>query len=148
MRFVTPAVISGTLLLAACGASGPTFERFDDDTSEWVELGPLAIESVDVDRAGEDVRASVVLTAGQDRIAIEQDRIAIEMELYLEPPARFVRGTHQSRIGGAEFGGVLGSDYVEFFGGQNEGESLGGAFTLEDPGGVRYRVRFPPTPEG
>jgi hypothetical protein len=41
----------------------------------------------------------------------------------------------------------LSSVSVEFFGGQNEGPSVGGVFVLEDPeGAAGYRVRFPPIP--
>lgn len=125
-------------LLTACGPSGPRLDRFDPETSGWVDQNTLIIESLEVDRAGDEVHASVVLTKGEDRIALS-------MELYLEPPARFVSGSHESRIAGVGFSGPLTSDYVEFFGGQNEGASVGGTFVLEHPDGTRYRVRFPAT---
>lgn len=125
-------------LLTACGPSGPRLERFDPGASAWIDESPLLIDSVAVDRAGDEVHSSVVLTQGEDRIALS-------MELYLAPPARFVSGTHESRIDGREFAGPLTSESVDFFGGQNEGASVGGAFILERPDGTRYRVRFPAT---
>lgn len=138
---MTARALAGVAVLSAlmgCGPSGPRLQRFDPDTSAWIEQSPLVVESLVVDRAGDEVHSSVVLTEGLDRIALS-------MELYLQPPARFVRGSHESRIGGTEFDGTLTSESVEFFGGQNEGASVGGTFVLERPDGTRYRVRFPPT---
>jgi hypothetical protein len=133
---VGPALL---FMLAACGSSGPKLQRFDQDTSAWVDQTPLSVDSLSIDRAGDEVHSSVVLTGNETQIALS-------MELYLEPPARFVRGSHESTIEGTEFAGPLTSESVEFFGGQNEGASVGGTFVLARPDGTRYRVRFPATP--
>lgn len=131
---------AAVLLLSACSPSGPSLERFDDSRSSWVEAEPVVVESFSVDRAGDEVRATGTFLRADDRITLA-------IELYLEPPARFVDGSHVSRIGGSQFTGPLASESVEFFGGQNEGSSVGGAFVLENPiDGAKYRLRFPPTP--
>lgn len=127
-------------LLSACAPAIPTLEEFNDTESKWVELGPVIIESMAVDRDGAEVRATGVFLHGED------NRITLSMELFLEPPARFVSGNHSSRIAGEAFAGPVSSESLEFFGGQNEGPSVGGVFVFENPAdGVSYRLRFPPT---
>ena len=124
---------------SACAPAGPALEEFDDSESAWVELGPVLIESMSVERDGAEVRATGVFLHGEDRITLS-------MELFLEPPARFVSGNHSSRIAGEAFAGPVSSESLEFFGGQNEGPSVGGVFLFENPSdGARYRLRFPPT---
>ena len=127
-------------LSIACAPGGPALERFDQRESAWVEAQPLVVDSMSVERDGATVRATGVFTGGEDRITLS-------LELFLEPPARFVTGSHRSRIAGAALEGAVTSETVEFFGGQNEGPSVGGVFQFEDQAsGARYRLRFPPTP--
>lgn len=137
--FIVPAL--GLLaLLSACAPAIPTLEEFDDTESKWVESGPVIIESMSVERDGAEVRATGVFLHG------EHNRITLSMELFLDPPTRFVSGNHSSRIAGEEFAGPVSSESLEFFGGQNEGPSVGGVFLFENPAdGVSYRLRFPPT---
>ena len=125
--------------LCACTPPGPALEKFDDTESGWVELGPVLIESMSVERDGPEVRATGVFLH-------DEDRITLSMELFLEPPARFVSGNHSSRIAGEAFAGPASSESLEFFGGQNEGPAVGGVFVFENSAdGVRYRLRFPST---
>ena len=55
--------------------------------------GPVVVESMSGQREGVNVRATGVFTHGDDRITLS-------LEFVLGPPARFVRGTHRSRIAG------------------------------------------------
>ena len=126
-------------LLSACAPAGPTLEEFDAIESRWVELGPVVIESMSVGRDGAEVSATGVFLRGEDRITLS-------MELFMEPPVRFVSGNHSSRIAGEAFAGPVSTESLEFSGGQNEGPSVGGVFLFENPvDGVNYRLRFPPT---
>lgn len=125
-------------LLSACAPGPPTLERFDDAQSGWIGMGSLVLESMSVVRGGDEVRANALFRRGEDRITLS-------IELFLEPPARFVAGSHTSRIAGSAFKGPLAADSVEFLGGQNDGLSVGGAFLFDNPSdGQRYRLRFSP----
>lgn len=125
-----------------CAPRGPTLERFELSTSEWVALGPVVIDSVTGGRDGAEIRATAVFSRGEDRIMLE-------LELYLDPPARFVRGRHRSRLAGEDIEGPVSSDGVDFLGGQTSNVSVGGAYVLEGSDGApRYRVRFPATELG
>jgi len=140
----TIALVVSTLgllqLLSACGPAPPTLEMFDDAESRWVELGHLSIESMSVNRDGDTVYASGVFLR-------DNDRVTLTVELVVDPTAHFIAGSHDSGIEGADFSGPVTAESVEFFGGQNEGPSVGGVFVFENPSdGARYRLRFPPTP--
>ena len=133
--------LAGTLTLVlstpACAPANPGLERFEE--TEWVELGPVVVESLSGQRRGADVEATGVFTLGQDRVTLS-------MNVVLGPPARFVEGRYSSRIGGEFFEGLLSAESVTFLGGQNAEPSLGGVFVFHHPvDGVRYRLRFPPT---
>ena len=127
-------------LLFGCAPAGPALDRLVDAESGWVELGAVVIESMSVERDGAEVRATGAFSHGEDQITLS-------FELFLEPQARFVSGNHSSRISGQAVAGLIAAESVEFFGGQNEGPSVGGVFRFESPAdGVSYRLRFPPTP--
>ena len=125
------------LCLVGCAPTGPSLERYEEP--EWVDLGPVVVESMSGQREGVNVRATGVFTHGDDRITLS-------LEFVLGPPARFVRGTHRSRIAGESTESPVSSESVTFLGGQNTVGSIGGVFLFENPAnGSRYRLRFPPT---
>jgi hypothetical protein len=125
-------------LIAGCGASGPALERFDEPGSEWVPLGPAVVESMTGTRDGTDVQATAIVASGDNRVTLN-------VELHLDPPARFVAGTHESVIAGESFQGKITADSVDFLGGQSTASSVGGIYRLESPEGILYRVRIPAT---
>jgi len=125
------------LWLSACGPANPGLERLGE--TGWIELGPIVVESMSGQRRGADVDATGIFTRGEDRMTLS-------MAFVLGPPARFVEGSHTSRIGGENFEGMVLAESVTFLGGQNTEPSLGGVFLFDNPmDGVRYRLRFPPT---
>ncbi len=125
------------LLASGCAPTSPGLERYEG--SEWVEVGPVVVESMSGQRDGADVRANGVFTHGEDRMTLS-------LEFVLGPPARFVRGTHNSRIAGQVVESPVSSESVTFLGGQSDAPSIGGVFLFENPAdGSRYRLRFPPT---
>ena len=131
-------ILMSGFVASGCGPADPGLERFEE--TGWVELGPVNVESMIGDRRGSDVDATGVFTLGEDRMMLS-------MEFVLGPPARFVEGRHSSRIGQASFEGPLSAESVTFLGGQNARPSIGGVFVFENlTDGVRYRLRFPPTP--
>lgn len=137
LALIIPLLVAS--LLFGCAAPGPELERFDPNATAWVAIGPMSIESMAVERAGDTVRTTAVFVQGQDRVTLT-------FEMFLEPPARFVEGSQISTIGGKPFAGPVSAESVDFFGGQNEGSSVGGVFVFENPAsGVRYRLSFPPT---
>jgi hypothetical protein len=113
-------------------------ERFDETRSEWVPLGPVVVESMRGTRDGADVQAAAIVTRGDDRLVLT-------IELHLDPPARFVAGSHESVIAGVSFQGGLTAESVDFLGGQSTASSVGGVYRLDGPDGVEYRVRIPAT---
>ena len=126
-----------TLLGGSCTPGSPSLERFEG--SEWIEVGPVVVESMSGQRDGADVRATGVFTHGEDRMTLS-------LEFVLGPPARFVRGRHSSRIAGQFVDGPVSSESVTFLGGQSDAPSIGGVFLFENPrDGSRYRLRFRPT---
>ena len=126
-----------TLLAAGCAPGSPSLERFEG--SEWIEVGPVVVESMSGQRDGADVRATGVFSHGEDRMTLS-------LEFVLGPPARFVRGRHSSRIAGQFIESPVSSESVTFLGGQSDAPSIGGVFLFENPrDGSRYRLRFPPT---
>ena len=130
-------VVGLILLLAGCAPIGPSLEILEG--TEWVELGPVIVQSVTGRREGADVNATGVFTQARNRMTLS-------LEFVLGPPPRFVRGTHISRIGGKSFESAVSSESVTFLGGQNTAPSIGGVFLFENPNeGSRYRLRFPPT---
>ncbi len=131
-------VLLSSFVASGCGPANPGLERFEE--TEWIELGSVDVESMVGDRRGSDVDATGVFTLGGDRMMLS-------MEFVLGPPARFVEGRHNSRIGQTSFEGSLSAESVTFLGGQNARPSIGGVFLFENlTDGVRYRLRFPPTP--
>lgn len=136
----SPLYLSALVLvfwLSACGPANPGLERFEE--TEWIELGPVVVESVSGQRRGADVEATGVFRFGEDRMTLS-------MSFVLGPPARFVEGRHSAQIGGESFEGLLSAESVTFLGGQNTEPSVGGVFLFQNPvDGVRYRLRFPPT---
>jgi hypothetical protein len=130
-------VLLSVLWLSSCGPANPGLERFEE--REWIELGPVVVESVSGQRRGANVEATGVFRLGEDRMTLS-------MSFVLGPPARFVEGRHSSRIGGESVEGLLSAESVTFLGGQNTEPSVGGVFVFENPvDGARYRLRFPPT---
>ena len=98
-------VVGLTLLLAGCAPIGPSLEILEG--TEWVELGPVIVQSVTGRRAGADVNATGVFTQAENRMTLS-------LEFVLGPPPRFVRGTHNSRIGGKSFESAVSSESVTF----------------------------------
>ena len=132
-----PWALGMSLLTAGCAPANPSLERFVG--SEWIEVGPVVVESMSGRRDGADVRATGVFAQGEDRITLS-------LEFVLGPPARFVRGRHSSRIGGQFVESPVSSESVTFLGGQSDAPSIGGVFVFENPrDGSTYRLRFPPT---
>lgn len=128
------------LTICSCTPQGPGFQR--EGETGWGDVSPLELRTIEGERDGERVAMRVHLVG-------EADEFRLDVSIVLGPPASFVRGSHESVVGGIAVSGPLEAEFIDFLGGQNDAPSVGGVFLFEAPEAeIRYRIRVPATPLG
>jgi hypothetical protein len=128
----------GSILFLLIACAGPQEVRLEKMGSTPASL-PCKLESLTGTRDGEQMKARLVL-------ASDSSRIALEIVLRIGVPTVLESGRYQWQRPTGTVEGPLAASSVTFLGGQSDGVSIGGLFSLVGPDGVAtHQVRLPTT---
>jgi hypothetical protein len=132
----TLVLISGVVLLAACGESKRIAVQ---DLTKHESLSAFTLHSMAGTRDGDRLRAQAIFS---DSSSI----LTVELHFAIGSPTTLESGVWRWSRGGQLLSGSVASRSVTFLGGQDGPPSIGGTFDLLEPnGGARYRVNIPVT---